>query len=151
MAELAGYTHWGWIDIDCLFGNLDPLLQHLRQYDVVAYPGGVGPPRPRTTADPAQTQPVVMLSGQLTVMRNIEYFRKYLGAPPRAITAPRSRSAGATYVAQSTGSTVRLGLLYQEAGHLCVLPSVTHAHPATASWTRRTRCGLPCGTRPSAC
>ena len=38
---LAPYTHWGWIDIDCLFGDLSPLLVALRDYDVVAYPDGV--------------------------------------------------------------------------------------------------------------
>ena len=39
---LAPYSHWGWIDIDCLFGDMRPLLNALRHYDVVAYPDGVG-------------------------------------------------------------------------------------------------------------
>ena len=39
---LAPYTHWGWSDIACLLGDLQPLLDTLRHYDVVAYPDGVG-------------------------------------------------------------------------------------------------------------
>ena len=37
---LVNYTHWGWMDIDTVMGDLSPLMQQLRQYDVVSYPDG---------------------------------------------------------------------------------------------------------------
>ena len=39
--ELAAYTHWGWIDIDCFFGDLSDMISHLHHYDIVTYPDGV--------------------------------------------------------------------------------------------------------------
>ena len=39
---LRGYTHWGWIDLDVILGDLSPMLEDLKHYDVVTYPDGVG-------------------------------------------------------------------------------------------------------------
>ena len=39
--HLLHYTHWGWIDIDSIFGDLSPMMEHLRHYDLVTYPDGV--------------------------------------------------------------------------------------------------------------
>ena len=38
---LVNHTHWGWIDIDIIFGDMSPLVTALRQYHVVSYPDGV--------------------------------------------------------------------------------------------------------------
>ena len=38
---LAQYTHWGWIDIDCVFGDMTPLMRALKHYDVTTFPDGV--------------------------------------------------------------------------------------------------------------
>ena len=38
---LLRYTHWGWVDIDVIFGDLSPLIEALRHYDVVTFPDGV--------------------------------------------------------------------------------------------------------------
>ena len=35
---LSDYTHWGWMDIDTVMGDLSPLIAHLRHYDVVSFP-----------------------------------------------------------------------------------------------------------------
>ena len=38
---LVNYTHWGWIDIDTVFGDFEPLIDALESYDVVSFPDGV--------------------------------------------------------------------------------------------------------------
>lgn len=39
---LAAYTHWGWIDIDVIYGDLGPAAEAARMYDVVTFqPGDV--------------------------------------------------------------------------------------------------------------
>ena len=35
---LSGYTHWGWIDIDVIFGDLSPVVDAVKKYDVVTFP-----------------------------------------------------------------------------------------------------------------
>ena len=63
-AELAKYSHWGWSDLDCIFGDMKSALTDdvLSQFDVITFPDGV--------LDALYT------AGQLTLFRNIEYFRK---------------------------------------------------------------------------
>jgi len=61
---LEGATHWGWIDLDMLLGDLrSALLPYLPQYDVITFPDGY------LTA--------IYTGGQLTVFRNIAYFRTF--------------------------------------------------------------------------
>ena len=38
---IANYTHWGWLDIDSIFGDFTPLIDALEDYDIVTYPDGV--------------------------------------------------------------------------------------------------------------
>ena len=38
---LKDYTHWGWFDIDAIVGDLSPLLDACRKYDVVTFPDPV--------------------------------------------------------------------------------------------------------------
>ena len=38
---LSDYTHWGWMDTDTVMGDLSPLIEHLKHYDVVTYPDGM--------------------------------------------------------------------------------------------------------------
>ncbi len=38
---IESYTHWGWIELDNLYGDMRPLLRDLELYDVVTYPDGV--------------------------------------------------------------------------------------------------------------
>ena len=40
---LVDYTHWGFIDLDIVPGDLSPMLEDLKHYDVVTYPDGVRP------------------------------------------------------------------------------------------------------------
>ena len=35
---LTSYTHWGWMDIDMVMGDLSPLIKQLRHYDVDTFP-----------------------------------------------------------------------------------------------------------------
>ena len=35
---LSEYTHWGWIDIDVIYGDLSPVAAAVKKYDVVTYP-----------------------------------------------------------------------------------------------------------------
>eukprot|EP00042_Codosiga_hollandica_P057060 m.837579 g.837579 ORF g.837579 m.837579 type:complete len:1010 (+) comp59489_c0_seq1:48-3077(+) len=85
--RLSKYSHWGWMDLDCLFGDLTPMTEHARHYDVVTYPDG--------------ELDAVYFAGQLTVFRNIEYFRKFF-------TARYSWEGKAT---------IHLAYLFQEAGN----------------------------------
>ena len=38
---LTNYTHWGWVDVDSIFGNFEPLIDALEDFDVVSFPDGV--------------------------------------------------------------------------------------------------------------
>jgi hypothetical protein len=74
--ELAAgaYSHWGWVDLDCMLGDMRPSLSHyLPKFDVITYPdGGLD---------------ALFTSGQLTVFRDIEYFRSefYKGTPATSL------------------------------------------------------------------
>ena len=59
--DVGGFTHWGWVDTDCMLGDLRPALrQYLPDYDVVTFPdGGLAG---------------LYASGQLTVFRHIPFF-----------------------------------------------------------------------------
>ena len=39
--HLLHYTHWGWIDLDVLMGDMAPLVEALKHFDVVSFPDGV--------------------------------------------------------------------------------------------------------------
>ena len=41
---LVNHTHWGWIDIDIIFGDMTPLVSALRKHHVAAFPDGVRVP-----------------------------------------------------------------------------------------------------------
>ena len=58
--ELAGYSHWGWVDLDCMMGDLRPsLADYLPDFDVITYPdGGLN---------------ALFTAGQLTVFRNVQW------------------------------------------------------------------------------
>ena len=76
--ELAGFTHWGWTDLDMIWGDvrafLEPLLssmpyaaplsQSSYAYDVISFPDG--------------QRPALYLSGQLTVFRNNQKWRSFI-------------------------------------------------------------------------
>ena len=32
------YTHWGWVDLSCIYGDLSPMVAKLSDFDVVTYP-----------------------------------------------------------------------------------------------------------------
>ena len=38
--ELREYSHWGWMDLDVILGDLQPLPALLRSYHVVTFPDG---------------------------------------------------------------------------------------------------------------
>ena len=39
---LAAHTHWGWMDLDVVFGDTTPLVQAaLQGFDVITYPDSV--------------------------------------------------------------------------------------------------------------
>ena len=38
---LMHYTHWGWLDIDVILGDLAPLLHAIKHHDVATFPDGV--------------------------------------------------------------------------------------------------------------
>jgi hypothetical protein len=38
---LQEYTHWGWVDLDMLMGDLSKLIEDLDHYDLVTYADGV--------------------------------------------------------------------------------------------------------------
>ena len=38
--ELREYSHWGWMDLDVIVGDLHPLPALLRRYHVVTFPDG---------------------------------------------------------------------------------------------------------------
>ena len=38
---LVHYTHWGWMDIDVILGDLTPLVHALARHDVATFPDGV--------------------------------------------------------------------------------------------------------------
>ena len=40
-AELDAYTHWGWVDLNCFYGDLSPMLVKAHDFDVVTFPDGV--------------------------------------------------------------------------------------------------------------
>ena len=65
--ELQPYTHWGWTDLDMIWGRLDSFLtpQVLSSYDVVSAPDGA--------------RPALYLSGQLTIFQNNELWRRFIG------------------------------------------------------------------------
>jgi hypothetical protein len=62
--ELRGYSHWGWSDLDCLMGDVHvALAPYLPKFDVITFPdGGLD---------------AIFTAGQLTVFRNIGYFRSF--------------------------------------------------------------------------
>lgn len=75
--ELADFTHWGWTDLDMIWGDvrafLEPLLssmpyaalsQSSYAYDVISFPDG--------------QRPALYLSGQLTVFRNNQKWRSFV-------------------------------------------------------------------------
>jgi hypothetical protein len=80
--ELAkgAYTHWGWVDLDCMMGDLKSSLQlYLPDFDVITYPdGGIN---------------ALFTAGQLTIFRNIDYFRTkyYISASSFTICEPGNR------------------------------------------------------------
>jgi hypothetical protein len=78
---LQDYTHWGWIDVDSIMGDMSKLMEDLRHYDIVSYMDGV---RMSLFASvpliSCQAIFTIFLSGQLTVFRNIDYFRRYFYA-----------------------------------------------------------------------
>ena len=77
---LHAYTHWGIIDADCLFADLRPLIAALPTYDVITFPDGVWHRRRVVDRSRMQIQGSLYLAGQLTVFRNIAYFRQCFGA-----------------------------------------------------------------------
>ena len=60
--ELAGYGYWGWYDLDCFMGDLKGAVkQYVPEFDVITFPdGGLA---------------AAYAAGQVTIFRNIEYFR----------------------------------------------------------------------------
>eukprot|EP00438_Fugacium_kawagutii_P004744 Skav203081 [mRNA] locus=scaffold447:40303:42622:- [translate_table: standard] len=62
--ELAEFTHWGWTDLDMIWGNVGGFLQPLLSYDVISAPDG--------------QRPALYLSGQLTVFRNNDIWRSFV-------------------------------------------------------------------------
>ena len=38
---IQDFTHWGWVDIDSIFGDFTPLLEALARFDIVSFPDGV--------------------------------------------------------------------------------------------------------------
>ena len=39
--QIERYTHWGWVDLDMVFGDFAPMRAALENFDVVSYPDGV--------------------------------------------------------------------------------------------------------------
>ena len=64
--ELVPFSHWGWTDLDMVWGRLDEFLtpQRLAEYDVISAPDGA--------------RPALYLSGQLTVFQNTGVWRRFL-------------------------------------------------------------------------
>ncbi|CAJ1389791.1 unnamed protein product [Effrenium voratum] len=64
--ELSQFSHWGWTDLDMIWGNLEGFLtaELLEGYDVISAPDGA--------------RPALYLSGQLTVFRNNEVWRGFM-------------------------------------------------------------------------
>ncbi|CAE7236264.1 SLC8A2 [Symbiodinium pilosum] len=64
--ELVPFSHWGWTDLDMVWGRLDEFLtpQLLAEYDVISAPDGA--------------RPALYLSGQLTVFQNTGVWRRFL-------------------------------------------------------------------------
>ena len=40
-SELSEYTHWGWMDLQCVYGDLQSLVRMCSKYDIVTYPDSV--------------------------------------------------------------------------------------------------------------
>eukprot|EP00937_MAST-01D_sp_MAST-1D-sp2_P002756 g2756.t1 len=61
--EVSDFAYWGWFDLDMLFGDLkSTIAQYIPEYDVLTFPdGGLG---------------AAYAAGQLTMFRNVEYFRE---------------------------------------------------------------------------
>ena len=38
---LQPYSHWGWSDLSCLYGDMSTVIGRLGDYDVVTYPDAV--------------------------------------------------------------------------------------------------------------
>ena len=80
--ELAGFTHWGWTDLDMIWGKVGDFLQPLLPfYDVISAPDG--------------QRPALYLSGQLTIFRNKEIWRKFVDG---CIEGPGHVNYGGCYV-----------------------------------------------------
>jgi hypothetical protein len=66
--ELKTYSHWGWMDMDIVLGDLDgAITRYLGEYDVVTFPDG--------------QLSAIFTAGQLSIFRNIEYFRRFFDVP----------------------------------------------------------------------
>ena len=64
--ELQGFSHWGWTDLDMIWGRLETFLTpQILSYDVISFPDGA--------------RPALYLSGQLTVFKNAELWRHFVG------------------------------------------------------------------------
>ena len=79
--ELAEFTHWGWTDLDMIWGNLGAFLEPLLSHDVISAPDG--------------QRPALYLSGQLTVFRNEEIWRRFVDG---CIEGPGHVNYGGCYV-----------------------------------------------------
>jgi hypothetical protein len=66
--ELRNYSHWGWMDMDMFLGDLgSALTPFLDTHDVITFPDG--------------QLAAIFTAGQLTVFRNIDYFRTFFDVP----------------------------------------------------------------------
>ena len=79
---LVDYTHWGWVDVNCIYGDLSDMVSKLGEFDVVTYPNDVclwllGIFQCDDDADVMQDYFAIYLSHHLTVFRNIEFFRRF--------------------------------------------------------------------------
>jgi len=63
--EVEGFSHWGFMDIDMVWGNVDAYLtdELLLSYDIITCPDGY--------------LAAAFLAGQFTVFRNMPYFRSW--------------------------------------------------------------------------
>ncbi|CAK9001841.1 unnamed protein product [Durusdinium trenchii] len=80
--ELNGFTHWGWTDLDMIWGQVGSFLEPLLPiYDVISAPDG--------------QRPALYLSGQLTVFRNNELWRRFVTG---CVTGPGYVNYGGCYL-----------------------------------------------------
>jgi hypothetical protein len=89
---LHEYTHWGWVDLDTVTGDMSKMIEDLKNYHIVTYTDGVFRFRNHTLRTLSlQYAPGIFLAGQLTVLSNIDYFRRFFAASFKPENSSESR------------------------------------------------------------